>query len=94
MQRRLLLLMMEAMMPTRAEAASSIWPHLPKQTAEPQARRRDISPLASAMYPSLTPKPPPPTPRPVRSIEEIRRDFSENMTVEFAEMVGFRKLKT
>jgi hypothetical protein len=79
--------------PTAAEA---IFPHLKRaQISTPNEPRRNVptSDLARAMYPNHVPPKPKPPPRPVRSIEEIRRDFSNNMDPEFARMIGFRKLE-
>jgi hypothetical protein len=56
-------------MPTRAEAASSIWPHLPMQKVEPQARRQPTSPLGLV----------PCTPITYRSRRRQRQGFSRHL---------------
>jgi hypothetical protein len=82
-------------MADRPSAAKSVYPHLPSagEVVTRDEPRREISPLARSMYPSLTPKPPPPAPRPKLTREEIFRDFSNNMDPEYARMVGFRKVR-
>jgi hypothetical protein len=80
----------------RPSAAKSVYPHLPSHGEVNVTRgepRREISPLAASMYPSLMPKPPPPPPRYKPTREEIFRDFSKNMDPQFAQMVGFRKVR-
>jgi hypothetical protein len=57
-------------------AAGMIWPHLSQTKVEPQAQRRDTSPLARSMYPSLAPQPEPPAPRP-RLTREQAFDWSD-----------------
>jgi hypothetical protein len=80
----------------RPSAAKSVYPHLPSAgevtTSNEPRRNAPTSPLAQSMYPSLTPKPPPPAPRPKLTRDEIFRDFSNNMDPEYARMVGFRKV--
>jgi hypothetical protein len=81
-------------MPERRSVGSFIWPHLAAhEPAELQpVRREPPSPLAAAMYPAHVPKPPPPTPRPKMTREEIFRDFARNMDAESARLWGFRKI--
>jgi hypothetical protein len=68
-------------------AAGMIWPHLSQTKIEPQAQRRDTSPLARSMYPSLAPQPEPPAPRP-RLTREQAFDWSD-VDPETARLFGF-----
>jgi hypothetical protein len=66
-------------MPTRAEAASQIWPHLPKTAAEPQAQRRERSLLAESMYPAHVKKPPSPLDQRAESLRRHLRELNDSL---------------
>jgi hypothetical protein len=81
-------------MATRAEQATSIWPHLPTQAAEPQRRDQATSPLAASMYPAHVPKPPRPAPAPraQASPQEVAQ-FWRIVDPAWAASIGLRRVR-